>query len=512
MANPINQTAVTNKSELGLHGIQTPIQDLDPKSPEDVLYEILSSVLRIDLADLDKSRSFLSLGGDSLLAIKVMGRCRTKGITLNVIDLIEAKSLFELSQRAGLYLNKSVAEISPIPRNNVDQNITNRLLGSESYRVESIQPCSPIQDDFLASQSTNPSLYQCCFVLRFVGNVADHPVKARRLGEAWKSVVQRHSILRTIFVDSISRPGQFEQVVLGGYEPAIEYEEGEVLTFISHSPPTFQPSKVAHRLQLAQTSYNEVFLRLDINHALVDGQSTQCILTDLFEAYKERPNTSPALQYDEFVAHLGQMPTQTSQTYWMKYLSNAKSTYLPMDHGHATLSGLDTLQAKLSLDYVSIQEFCGTYGVTLANVCQLAWGLVLRSFTGLDDVVFSFITSGRSDALEGIQDAVGPYVSTMPCRIKFDGKTHVEIMLSQIAQDLFNGFEHRYAPISNKNAAIELPSARQLGNTTMSYQREIENAPIDSGIRFTVEKRSNPTDVSRYYCCINVFFSSLCRC
>lgn len=63
------------------------------------LKSILADVLRIELDDLDQERSFLALGGDSLLAIKVMARCKAKDIPLNIADMIDAKSIAELCQR-----------------------------------------------------------------------------------------------------------------------------------------------------------------------------------------------------------------------------------------------------------------------------------------------------------------------------------------------------------------------------------------------------------------------------
>ncbi|KAL9628979.1 MAG: hypothetical protein Q9204_005539, partial [Flavoplaca sp. TL-2023a] len=88
-------------------GARTPISGLEhsirvPDRGENVRLQIktiIADVLKIDLDDLDEGKSFLSLGGDSLLAIKVMARCKLKGIALDVVDAIQANSIADLYQR-----------------------------------------------------------------------------------------------------------------------------------------------------------------------------------------------------------------------------------------------------------------------------------------------------------------------------------------------------------------------------------------------------------------------------
>ncbi|KAL8876086.1 MAG: hypothetical protein Q9198_005653, partial [Flavoplaca austrocitrina] len=88
-------------------GARTPISRLEhsirvPDQEEDARLQIktiLADVLKLDLDDLDEEKSFLSLGGDSLLAIKVMARCKLKGIALDVVDAIQANSIADLYHR-----------------------------------------------------------------------------------------------------------------------------------------------------------------------------------------------------------------------------------------------------------------------------------------------------------------------------------------------------------------------------------------------------------------------------
>jgi aryl carrier-like protein len=372
-----------------------------------------------------------------------------------------------------------------------------QIVNSGNSAVRSIWPCSPVQEGFLISQSTNQELYQCCFVLKFVA----HSMSAQRLASSWQEVVKRHAILRTMFLSSSTRPGQFDQIVLDNYfTPAIEfYDWTQQLTsqnFNSHEPVAFQPSTVPHRVHLAQASPDEVYMKLEISHALADGQSTDVIIRDLCAAYRGTQATPSVLPYGEFVEYQSQLSMEQSQAYWSKYLSNTQPTFLPMDRGHEALSDFDTLSTRLEFDENFLPEFCGRHGVTMSNVCQVAWGLVLRSFTGSSNVTFSYITSGRSAPLENLHSAVGPFVGTLICSMKFDSVTAIEDTLRRVSKDYFEAFSQPYVPDPSSSGANS-KSALQLGNTTLQYQRVLDTtASTNSEIQVSVLEKSNPTDVS----------------
>ncbi|KAL8927185.1 MAG: hypothetical protein Q9172_001445 [Xanthocarpia lactea] len=264
-----------------------------------------------------------------------------------------------------------------------------------------------------------------------------------------------------------------------GPDPDIEYVEwsrdSTSSNFSSATPVTFRPFQVPHRMILAQVSPYEVYMKIEMPHALADGQSTEVLLRDLCAVYSGTGFPPSSVPYGE-------------------YLSDAQPSFIPMDRGHESLSGLHTLNMKLNFDDGFLQDFCGTYGVTLANVCQLAWALVLKCFTRSDNVCFSYITSGRSAPLQGIQDAVGPFVATLPCRLNFDSVSRIEASLKMVCQDSSEGFSNRSTAALDDEASSE-QSARQLGNTTMSFQRALDmEAFAGSAMEISVIEKSNPTD------------------
>ena len=368
------------------------------------------------------------------------------------------------------------------------------ILRPEARIISSVLPCSPMQEAILTSQSTNPNLYQCCFVLRLTNHNPGLPIDARHVGASWREVVRRHTALRTIFVDSSARPGHFEQVVVDNIDPYIDYIRSLALPgFSALAPVEFGPFEPPHRMYLAQLSPDVVQMKLEISHALVDGQSTEVLLRDLCTAYHGAQLSGHVLGYGDFSSYLSQLPLGSSPG-WPDNLSHAWSSFLPMDRGHEILMGLEMVSTNIIFESGSLQDFCGAYGVTMSNVCQLAWALVLRCFTGSDNVSFSYITSGRSAPLEGIHDAVGPFVATLLCCLQLPSTSRIDDLLKAISKDSLEGFSHPYgADIYNDSKT----SARQWGNTTMSFQRKLDiRAFSGSSLDISVVERSNPTDVS----------------
>lgn len=380
--------------------------------------------------------------------------------------------------------------------NALDVKVLKHILRPEARTINSVLPCSPMQEAFLTSQSTNANLYQCCFVLGLTSTSPGLPIDARHIGASWREVVKRHTILRTIFVDSSTRLGHYDQVVVDNLDPHIEYIESlNSIGFSALAPVEFGLLEPPHRMYLTQISPDVVQMKLEISHALVDGQSTEVLLRDLCTAYLGVQPSGHVLDYGDFASYLSQLPIESSPGYVSNDLSNEWTSFLPMDRGHETLMGLQTVRKGITFESGSLQDFCDAYGVTLSNVCQLAWGLVLRCFTGSDQVSFSYITSGRSAPLEGIHDAVGPFVATLPCCLYLPSTSRVEALLKAISKNTLQGFSHRHGADIYNDSKI---SARELGNTTMSLQRKLDMKAVSgSPLNISVVDRSNPTDVSK---------------
>lgn len=85
-------------------------------------------------------------------------------------------------------------------------------------QVEDVYPCSPTQQGILISQRKSAAHYGSSLILEVI---TARPADFTKLQQAWVQVVQRHAVLRTVFIDGVSSGSLFEQVVLRRVVPRL---------------------------------------------------------------------------------------------------------------------------------------------------------------------------------------------------------------------------------------------------------------------------------------------------
>ncbi|KAK0701263.1 hypothetical protein B0H67DRAFT_650496 [Lasiosphaeris hirsuta] len=498
---------------------------------EQVIRKLCAEVLSRPVDKVKLTRSFLAQGGDSLLAIKLMARCRNVGYTINIQDLLQAASIGEFCQSAKSKATESrtlsasasvvdgindsalsngrtkvpdslstAAQSAPqdaLPRVEMDISAMTQLTSitpNPLRDIEYVFPCSSTQEIFLAAQAVRPEMYQITAMLEFQPTTPDGHLDFGRLCDAWERLVQRHPSLRTVFIDSKSRPGHFDQVVMKRGLATLRFldqKESTAAEFSARRPVSFPNCQATHGAAIYKNSEASAYFRLDVSHALVDGESFYVILQDLCRAYDEVPSAAP-MEYQNFVSYQQQLSTQGAISYWSNYLSGAEASFFPVPGNDVDHRDLDTVRFHIETAH---ELFCGKLNVTVANVCQVAWALVLRAYTASEDVCFSYASSGRHAPLPGIEGAVGAFAETMIFRLRTAGATAIAEALAQAKRDFAQGFAYPAALILGDGQAAR-DFARLRGNTMVSCQRAWvdELAPVPTGLVVEVVDVVNPSE------------------
>lgn len=366
--------------------------------------------------------------------------------------------------------------------------------------IEDILPCSPIQEGFIISQAVDPSLYQCSILVKVTSDESNVSLDTNRFKESWKRVVSRHPSLRTIFIESVSRQGRFDQVILKDSKPWIQILKGdEVLSspaFRARQPLPFDALDVHCRLFIAQSTPFEAYLKLEISHALIDGQSAEVLLRDLFSSYGGKDLPESSFLYRNYFDYHKKLITEPAFEYWSNYLSRANETYLLPIGGQPGSNTLKTAFLRIDLPEGLVDTFCNRHNITIADVLQLAWGLVLRCFSGSESVCFCYVASGRQIPVDGINAAVGAFISTLVCTIEFTKEALVENILQLMHGDYIRSLPHQHTFIAASHDGTVHKSPRKWSNTLMSVQRLLSmDGHERGGLGFAIEDRFNPTDV-----------------
>lgn len=371
--------------------------------------------------------------------------------------------------------------------------------------IEAAYPCSPVQQGILFTQIRDPECYS--YSVTFSVKCA-HPgdaVDVQRLANAWQRVVQRHSTLRTVFVDSLLQEGVMDQVVLRKHLASIaflEHSDSELAQIPGQRSllglPANQPP---HRLNIFKSAEGTVLCVLEMSHAIADGSSIPILFRDFALAYEGALATTDLSVYKDYVAYLQQSRSFQHVDYWKDYLTGAEPCYLPSRTGGAaepkTLQALDWRISHVA----ELQAFCTERGVTLSSVLQLAWALVLQAYTGLDDVLFGYLVAGRDIPVCDIDQAVGVYLNMLVCRVRLSPSTSLGDVLESVQEDLAAAMNHKHVSLADLQHAMGTAN-EPLFNTAYSFQRRSVSKSTATGpVSFDV---SDARDPSEYDLTINV--------
>ncbi|GIK06023.1 non-ribosomal peptide synthetase, partial [Aspergillus viridinutans] len=296
--------------------------------------------------------------------------------------------------------------------------------GIAHHAVDGIYPCTPMQAGILLSMEKGTASYMNHQVWRCVVPRSKGPVCPQRLEAAWKRVVLHHSILRTVFVPLLDEDGMFAQVLINNASIQVHKiksdSEDPVKPLKELGHPVFAPGRPNTRFTICQASNGDVACRLDMNHALNDGDSTSNVTSDLARAY-EGASLSPAPPFKELIQHLMCTPPGLREQYWINQLAGVQICQFPVRNVRTPSSrdehGILSLDKKLISE---IHAFCLRRGITRSVFIQVAWALGLYWYTGMTDVCFGYMASGRDAPIDNIDGMVGPLANILISRINVE--------------------------------------------------------------------------------------------
>ncbi|KAI9903483.1 hypothetical protein N3K66_000012 [Trichothecium roseum] len=373
----------------------------------------------------------------------------------------------------------------------------------EASAIEDIYPCSAIQEGILIAQEKDSSNYRSMFGLEIVASETDNDIEYSRIRDAWRAVVRRHSLLRAMLVNGIPGTSRTMHIILKDPTPAISYIQGQDATEAYNGVPSYTKRGLQHHLSIYQIGKKRVYLRLEVNHAIIDGYCSGILLHDFNQAYNSSLDISGPL-YGDFIRHVEEQSLEGHAAFWKQHLDGVQPCFFPSAERDVQSSGNLEIHVP-NLDGEKIHSFCTEWEVTAASVLQVAWALVLQVYTGSSAPCIGTLTSGRDIDIHGVGDMFGPLIGMTPCRVRLDGDRSLLEILREVQADYISSMPHQTYPLMEIHRALQV-GPPGLFNTAISVQRGMEG-PKQSEDGHTIQFRDGH-DQTEYDVTINADHSS----
>jgi thioesterase domain-containing protein/acyl carrier protein len=321
----------------------------------------------------------------------------------------------------------------------------------------------------------------------------------RGFEQAWQRVVERHSLLRTAFVwKNQEQPLQF---VLQRVEVTLEKQDWRGLSSSQQQEQLeavlsadrcqgFNLSKPPlMRLALFQIAENTYHFLWTQHHILMDGWCLPLILKEVLAFYKafctnRDLSLQPSRPFKDYIVWLKQQNLSQAEAFWRNKLQGfTKPTPLGMEAESSSFSDQQERygeqKAVLSASATAaLQSLVKQHHLTLNNLVQGVWALLLNRYSSEEDVVFGTTVSGRPPDLAGVESMIGLFINTLPLRIKVSPDAFLWTWLKNIQSQQIEQQAYEYCSAGQVHQWSEVPSSLPLYESILVF----ENYPADSSI------------------------------
>ncbi|KAF4552922.1 AMP-binding enzyme-like protein 9 [Elsinoe fawcettii] len=417
---------------------------------EETLALAWSHILGIDASKIKASDNFFGLGGDSILAMKMVGHLRSLGISMTVKQIFEQPILSQLATTSEM-VESTIGSPSLAPFSMLDvedrdtflRRVVCPQLGCSVSNINDVYPATGYQEQVLAS-----SLQKDRGLLGYFFFTSRAAIDMDCLQHAVKQTVTSFAILRTRFVQY---KGHWLQVVLSKDDIEFEfYSSTEVTEVVAESigSQDLQRSLRAKdrflRVFIVENSKSgEHTMIIRLSHAQYDGLCVPAVWKSIehhFSGSIPAPNTT---SFGSFIHQLQFSKPADWQDHWRSVLAGSSPSSLVTRQLH----GLNSDQATLSVVRKLPVEVCLDQGLTTATYMRTAWALTLIDLLGSPDVTFAVLVAGRNLPLDGIENVVGACINIIPVRVKLSSQTTTEDLLRLVQQRLTDGIRYEHTDI-----------------------------------------------------------------
>jgi amino acid adenylation domain-containing protein len=304
--------------------------------------------------------------------------------------------------------------------------------------IEDIYPTSALQEGMMALGMRKEGAYIAQKVFRLPQNF-----DLTRFQNVWTSVIEKEAILRTRIVSSTSGTLQVVTKLSVIWQTATDLD-----TYLAKDQATaFRYGEPLMRLACIGGEY----FVWTAHHAIYDGWSLALLFERIAQAYKGAEILS-STPFRNFVGHLNQTAESSNVDFWKQQFTTSGS--FPTSYPEVGLAYAAASKKTITLQSSAPQL---SSNILPSTIKRAAWALTIATYADSEDVVFAQTLAGRNLALEGIDNMMGPTITTVPVRISVpkEGIT-VKHLLQNVQDQSVAAIEYEHFGLQNiRNVSTE---------------------------------------------------------
>jgi len=419
-------------------------------APAGVREERLATIWQevLGVARVGRDDDLFELGGHSLTVARIAARIRAEfGIEISVAEIFEHPNIAVLAARLAQDdgSRPALPPITPHP-------------GEDSAPLSYQQ----LQVWFLTKLAPDSIAYHAQTTIRMVG-----PLDLDVLDCVVTEMSRRHEILRTTYHERDGEPRQVVQPAgpvqvrrvdlthLPAAERATRAEE--LVQEELHKPfdLTQLPLLRWTAIRLAPEEYELILVE---HHLVHDGWSFTLLVREMRELYRAfsegRDAVLPELtvQYRDFArwqrAAMDSPVMRAQLEYWRQQLAQMPATpALPQDKPRPVVQTYrgETLRIELPPALpAALRAFCRTERVTLYTAMYAAFTVLLRRYTGAQDVCIGSAYANRQS--HQVQDLIGMLVNPVVLRLRVEDGQNFRQLARQARDVVLGASKHQELP------------------------------------------------------------------
>ena len=432
---------LTTNGKIDKKALPSPIQknkykmSIPKNAIEETLLDIFKSTLNIE--DISTMDSFFSLGGDSLLAIKL---------------IIQIKEKFKIKIRIqSLFDNPTICQLAELISNSKNHSNNSDLLTKvevkDFYNLSSAQK-RIYYSSKIAGEDT--ILYNTPGAIVF-----NKKPDIKKLNECFKKLIKRHSSLRTYFEEI--NEGVYQKIA-----PSLSFELEEIeirnknLNEIMEEfvkPFNLEKAPLFHTCFI--NSEDKSLLLFDMHHIICDGASLSIFTKELSDLYNGKNVSDLSFNYIDYAEwefkNLQNGKFNENKDYWInQFKDNIPILDLPTDYVRPSVQSFEGAKIYKNIDKVLADKILGLskeLNVSPYMLLLASYYVLLHKYSNSEDIIVGSPVENRN--IPEISNMLGMFVNTLPLKCHIENGISFKDFLNTVKSNCIAAFDNAIYTFDN---------------------------------------------------------------